>query len=634
MISTLIIFTIIAILLHYTSVTFGQFISYKSSVINSFSFNAKQTLNSLIGLTSIIFIYSCFTSGFKTINILFIIPLIGTLLVKQLNSISTKSINKLNWKRNFLLSIEFAFTFAIIFILSLFWDYSKSINNDMFLYANIGKNLSENGSENIFHYFNGILDSKYSEGVFPYHYFEFWFLALLKPLFGKFSAIIILKHFVYNYLKTTIIIGVKAIITELTGKNKFYITPVIVVLTLIPYDDFLNLFDAGWSYYTSIWTRPNFLAYLLVLIPFTLLIFKQKHKLALLTLLTLPIVSTVTAPPVFIFSGLYLIYLTWSKKVTLKEFAILLLTLLTLAISILFFYKTFGIEIKSLDLNAEILISKYKQTWKAMIFFIVTLPLGLLTIITPLFLLSRKSKFKKEMNLLLIAAFSISTFGVLIFQLGNFIDNFYQFPYLGYSFVYLLTIITIGYITFSESIALKRVGFSIIIFGFILFFIDVNPPKSLNLIENNISYKESESKLNFTQLLKNKTLVSGRGLLILDRKTVKAIPPKKRDMISNQYANFLYYINSSIELILYTSPSIYFFDEEKGDSKFNKAHTYNDLMPQELYEGDLAILNTVIDKYKVEFLYLTGEENYNSIKLNYPNKRTISLDNSNYIIVL
>jgi hypothetical protein len=631
MITTLITFTLLATILYFASTTIGEVLTYKNDALKKYKTNSTLTINTVIGLTFIIFICSIYYTKFKTINLLFLIPLITYLLLNQ--SANTHKL-EIKWNKKWNQSIEFAGTFGLLFILSLFWDYSQSINNDMFLYANIGESLTKYGHENIFHYFNSILEPKNTTGAFPYHYYEFWTLAIFKPIFGYFSSIIVLKYLVYTFFKTTIVLGIKSIVVELTKNKSKFIGLTIILISLIPFDQFLNLFDAGWSYYISIWTRPNFLPYLFFLIPFTLTIIKKDYVLAILFLICLPIVSTVTAPSIFIFATLLTIGLAWFNKINKKEFIILFITIIVLALSILFFYKYLGIEIKSLKLSLEELITNYKVTWKAMVFYLVTLPAGLLTVLLPLYYLNKQIGNNKQLLLLILSSFCISIFGIIVFQLGNFIDNFYQFPYVGYSFVYLLSVIILGTAIFSKNTIIKRLSIALTIVGFAFSLQNVTIPKRLNIIENNILSKESKSDYNFEGLFNNKAKVQGRGLLILDKNTIASIPPKKRDLISNQYGNFLYYINSSIELLPYTSKEIYYFDEKENSPGFNKAHSYNDLLPEELFSGDLNNIESIIEKYNIEFLYITGEDNLELLMKRYNKSNIIAISKTNYLLIL
>ena len=504
----------------------------------------------------------------------------------------------------------------------------------MLFYANIGKNIGFNGGENIYHYYNGFIPEEYSKGTYPYHYFEFWFLSLLRPLYGEFSAILILKYLVYVYFKTFAVVGIVGVLKELNAKVKsFYLYPLVIIATLIPFDDFLNMFEVGWSYHFSIWTRPNFLTYIFVLIPFILLILKRQLYLGFLLLLLLPSISTVTAPVVFVFVSLTVLSLRIFKIISKSEFWKLAIFVFATALGVLLFYKILGVEIKSLALTKDYILEQYKITWKAILFLTVAMSLTMSALLLPTaFLTKYIGKNKKPFQFLILSSLALAVIGIVIFQLGNFIDNFYQFPYLGYSFIYLLLVLLLCWAVCSE-IWIRYVSFGIILIGFAFSFGNSMLPKSMNISKNNIAHQDKGNEIDLDNLVRNSDYIKGNGLLILDANIVASIPPKKRDLLSNQHANYLYYLDNSIALFPYVVDSVFYLSTSEKDD-FSKAHIFNDILPKEMFSGDPNGVKQVIEKYDISFLFITGEDNFSIYSAMFSKAQVVTVSEDQKILLL
>lgn len=630
MISSIIIFSLIALLIFTFSSAVGALCAPFILPKRFESTEANHLINHFLGMVVIILLYSIVVTFGKTIGVVMLLPLLAMFLANRGKR------SEINLKKYISIPhlLIFGCVFILVSILSHFYNYSISINNDMLFYANIGKNIGFNGGENVYHYYNAIIPEECSNGTYPYHYFEFWFLSMLRTLFTEFAAIIVLKYLVYVYFKTYAVMGIVAVLRELNVKAKgIFVYPLVIFASLIPLDDFLNIFNAGWSYHFSIWTRPNFLTYIFVLIPFVLLIMKRQMYVGFLFLLFLPSISTVTAPVVFVFLSITVLALKVFKLINKSEFWKLAIFVFLTAMGIMLFYKILGVEIKSLTLTKDYIVEQYKITWKAMLFLTVVMVLTITALILPFsFLLKKMGDNKNFFQFLLLSSLALTVIGIVIFQLGNFIDNFYQFPYLGYSFVYLLIVLLLCWASFS-GIRFSYFSIGIIVIGFIYSLGSTTVPNSMDVSKNNIMHQNIGQELDFDNLVENSKKIKGNGLLILDAKVIASIPAKKRDLLSNQHANYLYYIDNSITLLPYVSDSIFYKESSQNDD-FSKAHIFNDILPSELFNANPNQIKQVIEKYDISFLFISGKENWDIYSSIFSDAKYVKINENQKILLL
>ncbi|MCT4581220.1 MAG: hypothetical protein N4A35_07365 [Flavobacteriales bacterium] len=632
MLLTYFIFIIIAICIYFTSVLTGILFIKLTKISTSKNIYENYFLESFWGISIIIFLYSIFSTKGLTIFSLSVIPIVGLLIYKKTNQVINFEIKDIALK-----SFRFGSIFFIIFLLSFFWNYHHNFNNDIIFYSNIGHHLS-NGNENTYHFFKPLIRAN-TEGVFPYHYFEMWFQSLIEIFVKGIPSSILLKYLVYNYLKTSIIIGIESIISHFK-KTSITTFILVILISLIPFDIYLNLFNIGHKYQLNMWQRQNFLTYLFVLIPFSIYTLKQKYFLSIYTIMLLPLISIVATPSILCFVVTYTILLKLIKYIKTKEMLYLLITEFSLAFSIIIFYNKFGLKLEGLNYTIEDLINTYSNNWKTMILYIIALPLGTLTLMIPLYYYTRKLiQDRKQIILIILSSFLITSYGVIIFQLGFFIGDFYQFPFVGYSFVYLISIILLFLSFLSEKRFFKFFSYIILIIGLSFSTINITLPKSVNLIKNNMLLsKNSHTKARLDKksvdlIYKNKEKIKNRGFFILNEEAIERLTFSERTFSYNQYANFLYYLNPSIELIpLLYSKELY---SSKHESKqFAKALQFNSLLPKELFENSLTNLKTKVIKYNVKFLFIEGDNKLKTCSKIFPNAEILKLNNARYILIL
>lgn len=634
MLFTYFIFILTSVGFHFFSTLIGIFFLKITKINISKSSSKNNTLESFWGALLIIFLYSNISTLGISVFSLSIIPII-TLLAYQ-NKQHIKIIN-FEIKDILLNSIKFGAVFLIVFILSFFWNYHPNFNNDIIYYSNIGHHLS-NGNENYYHFFKPLINSN-TEGIFPYHYYELWLQSFIEIFIKDVPSVLILKYLIYNYFKTFIILGIETVINHFRSSN-FLTLILILLISLIPFELYLNIFNIGHEYQLSIWQRQNFLTYLFVLTPFVIYTLKKHYFLGCGTIMLLPLISSVTAPSIFCFLVIYTILLKALKCITTKEMIYLLISEFSLAFSIMIFYSQFGLKIDSLNYTTEYLINTYSNHWKTMLLYIIILPLGTLTLLIPLYLYTKHlTKNRKEIILIIFSSFLITGFGVIIFQLGFFIGDFYQFPFVGYSFTYLISIILLSLSFFSKKHLLKFISFTILIIGLSFISKSITLPKSSNLIKNNMllsknsNTKATLDKKSVDLIYKNQEKIKGRGFFILNNHAIERLTFSERTFSYNQYANFLYYLNPSIELIpLLYSNELY---SEIHDSKhFTKAHQFNDLLPKDLFENSLLKLKNKVLKYNINFLFIEGDEKLKTCIEIFPNSDVLNLNSNRSILIL
>lgn len=633
MINILFSFITLTFLTAFCSIALGSL--FKDFIIGTQKKDKNYTLASFWGLIILIFFYSTFQTQGKTINIFLLFPI--TLLAlkkhkKPLNKI------KVNWIPILKASLKFTLTFCLVLTLSIFWNYNSSINNDIIYYSNIGNNLNA-GIENHFHYFNNVIPSD-KAGLFPYHYFEMWLQSLLSNFTGSIPSVIVLKFLVYSYFKTYIILGIDSILLLL--KRSFSLNILLITLiSLLPFEDYLNLFNPDWKYYLSFWKKPNFIIYLFAFIPFTLYTLDKKYFISVIILLTLPIISTVTAPPIFLFIPFYILSLFVLKLLNRIEVFYLFSTTIFMALFILLFYHFFGVKLKTLSFTQDFILTTYSNSWKAMLYYIFILPATtlLLTIpLTALFITSKKNN--NQINLILYSGIMITTFGVIIFQAGYFIDNFYQFPFIGYSFIYLIAIILLSATITSLNKPTKVISLLILLVGLFFSKKDITIPLSMNFSENDIQLikfintKKKITKQSCQLLMKNKNIIKGKGFYILGKDATSKIAPLELMIAFNQYPNFLYYLNKDIELYPLIDRGILYKNEIKDDIMYSKAHSFNDLLPKVFFDNDLKTTPLLVKKYNISFLFIDGIQKTNEMIKLFPKAKQIELDNNQTILVL
>jgi hypothetical protein len=574
----------------------------------------------LIGLLVITCIFSIYKSRFETVNLIAFLLISGYLFCNWKNKSLT--IPKGFFTRSPIVYLYVTFITIIITLLSISYVYKGDIDEDVSFYANIARELGYSGKENILHYFN-----QYENlGTMPYHYCELWLGSILFKLkwFGISNAIVF-RYGCYAILRTLAILGFLALV-ETIKKISLLDIFICILLTLFNTLFITELFNSSWSIQTSFWLRPNLIIYYIFIFAIFVLTINRKYSQALIIILLFSITTTTSAPAIYptLVIGLLLQLFSNSHNKTQIFFYLNWLFLIALtAFSLFVFYKITGGDKKLLNpqLNSFDDILVYTTSiWKAIVFFLVTLPLRALAImvipVISLFIVfGKKSFFILKANKINIAFSLLLTIsGIFIFQLTTFIDNTYQFPYVGYTACYIIAVFLFYHIIYAAArkpINILAMSASAIYLFFNLLFIknDLNFDfKSNTLTELNLKRKglSVEYIVDLNNLLKNKTKLVGG--YIYDMDDFEKMDERSIEITHStaQLGSYLYYFNSNIYLYPFTDPNKIYEGVNSKSLFFRRHKVITDMLPfyiESLTEKNYnSLLKTYFSNNKIDFV--------------------------------
>jgi hypothetical protein len=549
-------------------------------------------LECVMGLTTLVTVYSCIYTRCVTINLGFGI-LFAFLFFANKNYINYFNNLKLRFiSVDYRIWMHISLLCLLISFLNVIYPLAESIGNDVLFYAKIGENLARFGRENMFHEYNGVVGE--FRGTSPYHYFDLWLGSILFKCFGNyFTNVIIFKYIGYTILKVTAICGLLSLIENF--KKKIFITDVLIVVALSTFN-FLYLTELGgndWILYHDMWLRPNIAVYIIFLaLCFNSLLLKNFRN-AILFALFLPIASTVTAPAVFLGMILLIICLLMFREIKRKEAFLLVIPVLIMAIFAMLFYKYTAVDAKvlSADNRSFMQMLGYSASiYKAVIFFLVTLSLRtifmlLFPCILLILLLKNGKALIVENKYLLLGALCIALSGITVFQLFPFVDNTYQFPYVGYAACFILALLLLYRLTLSIQFARSKVIVFIFSAAFVLFNI-MRIRHNLDFEFRTKSVTELELKRvgaedGFIQKLEkyfSRKDISSGGFIFAET-DIRDIYPGMRHSLTYQLGNYLAYLRSDLFLVSLTSPEVLYGGGFINDKFYLKAYGFNRLAP-------------------------------------------------------
>lgn len=581
---------------------------------------------SLIGLISIVCIYSIYKSGFKTINLLGFILIIGYSILNK--SSVTYNIRGIFSKIPLQPYLYTACITGLITLLSISYAYKGEVDEDVAFYSSIAKELGFSGKENILHYFNNFENL----GTMPYHYMELWLGAILFKLkwFGLSNAIIF-RYGCYAILRTLAVVGFLALIETI---KKINILDVFISVLLLVFNTLFitELFNSSWGLQTSMWLRPNLIIYYIFLLAaFTLILYKN-YTQALLIILLLTVAAGPTSPSIYssLFIGLLILaFINRNNRPDRIFYLKWLAVVIVFAFLILLFYKLTGEEKKvwnpKFDTIDDIIIYT-KSIWKAIVFFIVSLPIrtfAIMAIPLAFLLLVFRNDFRpliKRNGIIIAFSLLLATSAIFIFQLTTFIDNTYQFPYLGYTACYILSVFLFYYIVHKATS--KPINY-LAITATILYLtinclnikedlkLDFNAASlsDLNLKRQNISI-EYIAELN--AFLKGKKDLIGGFAYGMDEPDKIDYSPENTPHSTAQLGSYLYYINSNIRLLPLTDPAKLYESLDAESFFYRRYKVVTDLLPfyKENYDGNYnSLLKNYFTKSRVDFII--ADKNFN-----------------------
>lgn len=314
--------------------------------------NTKPVRNAFIknflGLCTIIFCYSIFKTSFFTINLGFIIILIFAI-------IRYKPVFKMNYKINF--KILLFQLFILLLIYSIFYvRYYNPITGtyhaffcDFPTYSCFIENMNKKGLESSFYDY---LNYPPVRGI--YHYGDLWFAAFFSFIFKE-TALSAFYFIMFPLLSTIFCIGMVALLSpeKISYKLLSFVIIFIFISTIsIYYPKSISFFNTDWAEYTM-FNSPKRTIVGIVFLMVIILSTEKKYYLAILTLLTVVCIYTISSPVIYVFSTIYIAYLFFTKKIDYKNALLFILPMFIMAIFIIIFMKITG------DINTKYLPSNY-----------------------------------------------------------------------------------------------------------------------------------------------------------------------------------------------------------------------------------------------------------------------------------
>lgn len=480
----------------------------------------------------------------------------------------------------------------ITVLLSFFMILKFSIRNDVSFYTKITENLIPQGIENPFHYYNN--DNPLFMGNVPYHYFEMWFGGIcfqIAKVLGveALSNYLIYIFFVFNLFRAVAIIGIFGLITKYVKLSYVHFI-VVYFLMIIDISAYCNWGNDSYVAESNFYERPNFIFYYLFLVPIFYSVLNDRKEETIIWGI-LFVIATITALPAI--AGSIFIYFTyyWFKnKASRKQILYLIGVFIAFIICYLTFYKIFGPSKEASLVEAmsvKEMIAKTLSIWKACVFMFGMLffKIGIIVLLSVI-IIARTFHLIGKVSFLKLHFFTILTCfcGIGIFQLIPYLDNMYQFAFVGYCAVLLLIMLVI-------SIWLSNLNGSKHILGLSLFLVVAIYGYKRNLFFDHILVERPNWNENIRTnfLLQNKLsrkyinklselddyFEMHKGVSIIDGKDALGEFLGLRHSMTFQLGNYLMAIGNNVNLPLVSDPSKLYPDPDKSSKDYYKAITFN-----------------------------------------------------------
>lgn len=333
---------LIALIATITSVVVFYFIGHILSFILRIKpysdFAANAFVKTVLGLLFCVFVCAVICTRGNTI--LWGIPIVGLLcwFNNRKNCVSLMIPEK---KELFAVVIIIAFS-LVSFFYQAWHFYNQPFYNlpyiDYGFYGMVGEKMVQHHCESTVFVTNIYADSRAAS---PYHYFDIWF-SVMYSVFLKINYVESLYILAYSVLFSLYAFSI-IVITRTYCVPKY--VQILSLATLCFYP--LAWFDFSIPIRDVIFT-PHFLGTHSLVCPknivialfmaFSLVIYRTKCRNFYLSLLLLPVVSTITAPAVFIAVSIILFSLFFLKKEKRKEILYSTICVFAIALFILLFY--------------------------------------------------------------------------------------------------------------------------------------------------------------------------------------------------------------------------------------------------------------------------------------------------------
>ena len=538
-------------------------------------------------------VYAILLTTGKTIFV-FVIPLIYV-LIKSYRSKNTVLSSSPHTITNRTVWLSIGLVSLLTILLSYYFTLKFSIRNDTAHYVKIGEYMATYGVENPYHYYNA--ENDLFRGIAPYHYFEMWFGGIFYKLngllgFNLFSNYLLYIYFVFNLFRVLVIIGIFGLLFKYVKFNALYFLITIPVL-IIDISAYCNWWIDSYVAESNLFERPNFIFYYLFMIPvFDSVLNNDRTQQTIWSAFF--IVASITALPAIAGSLLLKFAYDWYKQKEERK-TIVRITILFLGFIVLIaiFYKLFGVTKEAMTIESmsiKQMVAKTLSLWKACVFMFTMLSVKIAFFIGLIFLLiwnrfSKDYTFDSSFKQLLLYVTLLCFTGIGLFQIVPYLDNMYQFAFIGYCAVVLLLIViliiklstTISKIKMYGSLSLILIilfiGFKRNLFYDHILLADVNWKVDLKtnfLMQHGLSYKYIKSLEENASELKNKN-----GASLIDGEDAITDFLGLRHSVTYQLGNYLMVYNNYIHLPLLSDKTKLYPDTDTLSKDYYKALNFN-----------------------------------------------------------
>ncbi|MGZ3904415.1 MAG: hypothetical protein ACXVC6_12015 [Bacteroidia bacterium] len=527
------------------------------------------------------------------------------------------------------------FSFIILF--------NSGIRADTVYYAHIAETFAEVKKEGAFHFFSG--HDKVFDGTLPYHYMEMWLGAFFFKVFSwtSYSNVILYKYAVYNALRLLVVIGLIAIAEKFKPVTLITVF-IVLLLSVCDLTYFTNLIEDSFPSYTNMWIRVNFITYYIFGISILLSLNESEIDQSVFFFLSGVVASITTGPALLGGAGILLLFFVIFKKEYRKRAFALIGIVAVFTVCVSAFYKLTGADAATLSGGMPMTLSYMIKTtlsiWKAIIRYSVVLfaesVLILAVGLIPVLILQKKETINVLKNSMLLIGFTlaVSMAGILFFQLVPYMDNTYQFVFVGYVICYIMLI----YFIFSAQKAADGTTKNLVFYAFCALFISVAfkyKQADLNLNLNNSTGIVDMNLINtgignetITTLKEEFNKNSGRiGASVIAEKDILT-KNYLRHILTSQIGFYISYLQNKTCIFLVNDPERLYTDRDSSFKDYLKSQNFNKYT--EFYKGynNKISYPENIKKYiqKEKISYITLSPSYDYHEFDFLNPRKYFVD--------
>ena len=328
------IFGISSLLITYV---IGQTILSFFSINEGFFF--RLFVKYIVGITTIVLIYSIIKTHGKTVNIL-LLPIISTLLYHFRGLLKKPFLNKKEIFKELLWSL---IPFLCVFLYQswFFFDFSNGwihpLFRDFHAYASFSNSLKISGIENPHIQMTYFFPEK--SGLFPYHYPELWLTAVFSEIFNN-ATINTFYFIMYPILVTIFVLGLSSLFQNKIKKNILKILISILLLFVTGFNFFRTEGGFGIANFHILGFLGVKLAWVYVFLLLGFITWNKNKMVAIYSLIAIPIFSATFLPAIW---GGFILYFLGAiinhlPKISKKHLIYLLFVFLMMFIYFLFYH--------------------------------------------------------------------------------------------------------------------------------------------------------------------------------------------------------------------------------------------------------------------------------------------------------